>query len=172
MSPFLHSGPIRDPGGRGHTRGISTRLAPVAALDEDKQQQLRRGVAEIMTKTPFIGWLGLEFDRYEPDDVVVRLPFREELTNDGTFYHGGAVAATIDTAGAAAVWSNHDFEKGTRASTIAISIQYVGACKRSDLLCHATCVKRAKELSFAEIRATDADGAPVAHAVLTYRIVP
>ena len=31
----------------------------------------------------FIGWLGLVFDRYEPDDVVLRLPFRDDLTNDG-----------------------------------------------------------------------------------------
>jgi len=37
------------------------------------------------------------------------------------------VPLVMDTAGAAVAWSNHDFEKGTRASTISITINYVGA---------------------------------------------
>jgi len=124
-----------------------------------------------MPETPFLKSLGVVFDRYEPDDVVLRLPFREDLTNDGTYYHGGVVASALDTAGAAAAWSNHDFDKGARASTISMSVQYVGACKRSDLLCHARTVRRGKELTFTEITATDSDGNVVAHAVQTYRIV-
>jgi acyl-coenzyme A thioesterase PaaI-like protein len=52
-----------------------------------------------------------------------------------------------------------------------MSIQYVGAAKQSDLLCHARTVRRRKELTFAEITATDTDGNVVAHAVQTYRIV-
>jgi uncharacterized protein (TIGR00369 family) len=140
-------------------------------LSEEQQIKRRQSVKEFMPKTPFIGMLGLVFDRYEPDDVVIRIPFDEKLTNDGTFYHGGVVASAIDTAGAAAVWSNHDFNKGARASTVSLSIQYVGACRQSDLVCHARCVKRGKELSFAEITASDAEGKIVAHAVQTYRIV-
>ena len=140
-------------------------------MSEEEQQRRRRSIAEIMPKTPFLGGLGIVFDRYDPDEVTIRLPFREDLTNDGTYYHGGVVASVIDTAGAAAAWSNHDFTKGSRASTIAMSVQYVGACKKSDLLCHARTVRRGKELTFTEITATDADGAVVAHAVQTYRIV-
>jgi uncharacterized protein (TIGR00369 family) len=102
---------------------------------------------------------------------VLRLPFREDLTNDGVYYHGGVIASVVDTAGAAAAWSNHDFDKGARASTISLSIQYVGACKKSDLVCSARTVRRGKELTFTEITAADADGNVVAHAVQTYRIV-
>jgi uncharacterized protein (TIGR00369 family) len=111
------------------------------------------------------------FDRYEPDDVILRLPFRDDLTNDGIYFHGGVIASVLDTAGAAAAWSNHDFNKGARASTVAMTVQYVGAAKRSDLLCHARTVRRRRELIFTEIAATDADGDVVAHAVQTYRIV-
>ncbi|MDQ2650969.1 MAG: PaaI family thioesterase [Actinomycetota bacterium] len=124
-----------------------------------------------MPATPFIAGLGVTFDRYEPDDVVLRVPFREDLTNDGVSYHGGVIASAIDTAGAAAAWSNHDFDRGTRASTVSMSVQFVGAAKRSDLLCTARTVRRARELIFTEITATDDAGAPVAHAVQTYRIV-
>jgi uncharacterized protein (TIGR00369 family) len=140
-------------------------------LSDQEQQERREAVAALMPQTPYLAWLGVVIDSYAPDQVTVRLPFRPDLTNDGTFYHGGVVAAVMDTAGAAAAWSNHDFDKGHRASTIAMSIQYVGACKQSDLLCHARTVRRGKELTFSELTATDADGAVVAHGVQTYRIV-
>jgi uncharacterized protein (TIGR00369 family) len=144
-----------------------------AELSDEEQDRRRQAVAELMPHAPFMGWLGIVFDRWEHDDVVLRVPFRKELTNDGTYYHGGIVASAIDTAGAGAAWSNHDFTKGSRASTISMTVQYVGACKRSDLVCHATTVKRGKELIFTEITAHDGDvdGPVVAHAIQTYRIV-
>ena len=92
-------------------------------LSEDEQQRRRNAVAEMMPKTPFIGWLGIMFDRYDPDDVVLRLPFRADLTNDGIYYHGGVIASVIDSTGALAAWSNHDFDKGARASTVSMSLQ-------------------------------------------------
>ncbi len=140
-------------------------------LSDDEQRRRRRAIADLMPTTPYIGWLGLVFDRYEPDDVLVRLPFRADLTNDGVVYHGGVVASAIDTAGAAAAWSNHDFAKGARASTVSMTVNFVGACKQQDLLCHARAIKRGRELIFTEITATDAEGALVASAVQTYRIV-
>ena len=139
-------------------------------LTEEQQQRRRKAAAELMPTTPYMNWLGIVFDRYEPDDVTIRLPFREDLTNDGTYYHGGVIAAVMDTAGAAAAWSNHDFDKGTRASTISMTINYVGAAKQSDLICHARTVRRRKELTFTEITATDTEGNVVAHAVQTYRL--
>ena len=76
----------------------------------------------------------------------------------------------MDTAGAVAAWSNHDFDKGMRASTVARSIQCTGGAKRCDLACHARTTRRRKELTFTELTATDADGNVVAHAVQPYRI--
>jgi len=140
------------------------------ALTEEEQDARRRAVRDLFPETPFLATLGLVVERYEPDDVTIRVPFRADLTNDGTYYHGGVIASALDTAGAAAAWSNHDFDKGTRASTISMAVQYVGACKRSDLLCHGRVVRRGRDLTFTEITATDDQGAIVAHAVQTYRI--
>ena len=141
------------------------------SLTDEQQRAHRAALAELMPTTPFLSGLGVRFDHYEPDDVVMRLPFRADLTNDGVVYHGGVIASLMDTAGAAAAWSNHDFTKGSRASTVSISIQYVGSARASDLLCHARAVKRGRELIFCEMTATDADGAVVAQGMLTYRIV-
>jgi uncharacterized protein (TIGR00369 family) len=140
-------------------------------LTDEQQQQRRLAVRDLMPTTPFLAGLGIVFERYEPDDVTIRLPFRDDLTNDGTYFHGGVIASVMDTAGAAAAWSNHDFDKGMRASTVAMSIQYTGAAKQCDLLCHARTIRRRTELTFTEITATDTEGNIVAHAVQTYRIV-
>lgn len=145
---------------------------PREPLTPEQQERRRMAIRDLMPSTPFIAGLGIVFDRYEPDDVVLRLPFREDLTNDGTVFHGGVIASALDTAGAAAAWSNHDFDRGARASTVSMSVQYVGAAKRSDLICTARTVRRARELIFTTITAADTDGAVVAHAVQTYRIVP
>jgi len=147
----------------------SLRLMPEPLTDQ-QQHARRQAVRDLMLTTPFIGGLGIVFERYQPDEVTIRLPFRKDLTNDGTYFHGGVIASVMDTAGAAAAWSNHDFDKGMRASTVAMSIQYTGAAKGCDLLCHARTARRRKELTFTEITATDADGNVVAHAVQTYRI--
>jgi uncharacterized protein (TIGR00369 family) len=121
--------------------------------------------------TPFLAWLGLQVVSYEPDDVTVRLPFRTELTNDGSTYHGGVVGAVVDTVGALSAWSNHDFDRGVRASTVSMSVQYVAANKEAgDLFGHATTVRRARELIFTEITASDGSGRVLAHGVQTYRI--
>ena len=127
-------------------------------------------VPALFAATPYLSTIGYVVERYEPDDVVIRLPFREQLTNDGRTYHGGVVATMLDTAGALAAWSNHDFETGLRAATVSLAVQYLAASDRTDLLCHGTTLRRARELIFTEVRATDPSGRAVAHALQTYRI--
>lgn len=139
-------------------------------LSDGEQRSRRAAMPELFASTPYLSTLGLVVERYEPDAVTVRLPFRAELTNDGRAYHGGVVAAVIDTTGALAAWSNHDFDRGVRAATVALSIQYVAASDRADLVCRASTVRRARELIFTEVTAADPTGRPVAHAVQTYRI--
>jgi len=125
---------------------------------------------DLFAGTPFLAWLGMQVERYDPDEVVTRLPFRPELSNDGATYHGGVVGTVIDTTGALAAWSNHDFDRGTRASTVSMALQYVAASRGGDLLCAARTVRRARELIFTEITATEAGGRVLAHGLQTYRI--
>jgi hypothetical protein len=109
---------------------------PAAGLTEAEQQDRRAAIPGIFAETPFLAWLGLVVERYEPDDVATRLPFRFELSNDGSTYHGGVVGTVIDTTGALAAWSNHDFDRGMRASTVSMALQYVpGSWRRPPLFC-------------------------------------
>jgi len=140
-------------------------------LTDEQQQRRRDAMREIMVATPYIKGLGIVIEEWSAEGVTMRLPFNEALTNDGRAYHGGVVASLADSVGAASVWAGHDFDKGVKASTVSLTLNYLGAADRSDLLARASCVKRGRDLSFSEIRVTDAAGKPVASAVLTYRIV-
>jgi len=142
------------------------------ALDEKEQGLRREMMRSFMVKTPYIASLGVVVEEWGIDGVRFRLPFAERLSNDGVVYHGGAVASLMDTTGAAAVWAGHDFDKGARAATVSMTVNYLGSARQSDLVADARCVKRGKELAFSEIHVTDADGRPVATGTLVYRIVP
>jgi uncharacterized protein (TIGR00369 family) len=142
------------------------------ALSEGEQEQRRALLREHMCRTPYIEGLGIVIEEWSPAGARLRLPFAEPLTNDGRVYHGGAVASLMDTAGAAAVWAGHDFDKGTRAATVSLTVNYTGAARTSDLVAEARCVKRGRDLAFSEIHVTDAEGSPVATGSLVYRIVP
>ena len=62
-------------------------------LSDEEQEKRRHAVRDLFPTTPYMGWLGIVFERYEHDDVVVRLPFRHDLTNDGVAYRGRSSAA-------------------------------------------------------------------------------
>lgn len=119
-------------------RDLGARMSqPGKGLSEEEQRERRAAMPAIFARTPFMSWLGLVVERYEPDDVATRLPFRVELSNDGSTYHGGVVSAVIDTTGALAAWSNHDFDRGMRASTVSMALQYVAGSSGGD-----SCVPR------------------------------
>ena len=141
------------------------------ALTEEEQAAWRERMRTLMVRTRFIESMGTTVEEWGPDGVRLRVPFSDHLTNDGKEYHGGAVAALVDTAGAAAVWAGHDFDKGLRASTVTMTVNYTGRAE-GDLVATARCVKRGRDTHFSEIRVEDSHGRLVATGSLVYRIVP
>jgi uncharacterized protein (TIGR00369 family) len=139
-------------------------------LTEDEQREWRARMRDIMVGTRFIKAMGTVVERWDPDEVRLRVPFAEHLTNDGKEYHGGAIAALMDTAGASAVWAGHDFDRGLRASTVSMTVNYTGRAQ-GDLIAVARCVKRGRDTSFSDIRVEDPQGTLVATGTLVYRIV-
>ena len=142
------------------------------SLSDEEQDRWRATLRDQMTRTPYIGGLSIEVDEWSPVGVRLRLPFAAHLTNDGHALHGGVIASLVDTAGAAAVWAGHDYDKGMRAATVSLTVNYTGSGRDSDLVADAVCVKRGKDLAFSEIRVSDTDGRGIATATLVYRIVP
>jgi len=140
-------------------------------MKADEQEKWRARMRDVMVNTRFIESLGCVVDAWSPDEVRLRVPFDERLTNDGREFHGGVIASLMDTAGAAAVWAGHDFDRGLRASTVSMTVNYTGRAK-GDLVAIGRCVKRGRDTHFSEIRVEDTEGTLVATGTLVYRIVP
>jgi uncharacterized protein (TIGR00369 family) len=128
----------------------------------------------MFSKVPFVSALGLELVDWETEEgrVVVRMPYQELADNGGGTPHGGAVATLLDTTGAAAVWNGHDYDRGSRGSTVSLTVNYLGTARDEAVIATGRCVRRAKELNFAVVDAVSESGRPVASAVMTYRIAP
>ncbi len=140
------------------------------ALTETEQATWRERFSKLMVRTKFIASLGTRVELWSADEVRLRVPLADQLTNDGKEFHGGVIAALVDTSGASAVWAGHDFDTGLRASTVSMTVNYCGRAQ-GDLIGIARCVRRGKDLHFSEIRIEDEHGALVATGTLVYRIV-
>jgi len=103
-------------------------------LTDEEQQRHRQGVRKLMFETPYIKNMGMVPEEWTEAGVRIRLSFDPKLSNDGRVFHGGAIASLMDTAGAAAVWAGHDFDKGMKAATVNMAINYLGAAYEQDLV--------------------------------------
>lgn len=63
-------------------------------LDPDFEPRVRSSFA----KQQFMQTIGAQLESVEPGRVAIRLPFREDLTQQHGFLHAGAIAAVADSA--------------------------------------------------------------------------
>ena len=124
----------------------------------DEEQQFRRdwfrrhweqGVA-------FNQHIGIRIQRWDPDGVEFYLPYADHLSAHSGIFHGGVVAALLDTCSTGAVIAGHDFNRGSRLTTITMSVQYLSVAPGEDLLAIGRCTRRGSSVHFAEAVATGA----------------
>ena len=114
--------------------------------------------------------LGLALEACEPDRVVVRLPYRSELTTLGDTVHGGAIAGLVDAAATAAFWAKPGLAPGSRGTTIGFSLSFLAAGRAVDLLADARVRRRGREICNGEVVVRNPEGAEVAQAIVTYKL--
>lgn len=61
------------------------------------------------------------------------LPYRPELTTLADVMHGGAIAALLDVAGAAAAWADDTRPDQVVGATVSLSINYLAPVRSVDL---------------------------------------
>lgn len=130
-------------------------------------------IKEMYPQIAFQKLLGVQVLETDNDYAKVLIPFRQELTGGGNAYHGGVISSLIDLTGALSVWMGHDTEnKGVRASTVTLNVQFISAALGQDIIAEGRCVKRGKELNFSSINVTTADtNKLIAQGSIVYRIV-
>ena len=104
--------------------------------------------------------------------AVVRLPFHEQLCGGGKAYHGGVISSLIDLTGALATWCGHYTEKGMKASTVTLNVQFLAAALGQDIRATAQVKRRGKDLNFVDIVVETADEVKklIATGSMVYRI--
>ena len=136
------------------------------ALDADAVGAIEKGIVG----APFGSLIGLECVSVEEDHVQLRLPFRAEVTTVGEMVHGGAIASAVDVAATAAAWASPKASFKARGSTVGFSLNFLAPGLGTDLLADARVIQRGRSLCVVEVAVSDADGSPVARALVTYRL--
>jgi uncharacterized protein (TIGR00369 family) len=134
---------------------------PVAGLAPELLDQLRRRLAA----SPALGWLRPSLEELSLDHAVIRLPYREEITNGSGTVHGGVLATLADTAVAFALATNFNGKMGF--ATADLTIHFLRRA-RSDVRARARIVKKGRRINVGEVSMTDAGGVEVARALTTF----
>lgn len=144
-------------------------MADATEITPEVQQRLDV-LKQNMGRGGFIKYCNIELLDVKPDFVRAVMRYDEQLIGGPQAFHGGAIATLIDTAGAAAAWTNVPLGGG-RAATIAISVSYLAANRGKDAYANARVMRKGGDLYFTEVDIEDETGFPLAKGLMTYRIV-
>jgi uncharacterized protein (TIGR00369 family) len=173
---------VRDDGGRELAHGLVThRFAPPAPPERVRTDapvaELAPGGeiprwAQFMMSGPFITSRGMRMLRAADGRTIVALPAADANADQGGALHEGALAALLDTAGAAASWSLTGFERGSRASTVGLHVSYHAPALGEEVVAHGRTLTRANESFLNAVTIYgERSGRTIATGSVTYRIV-
>jgi uncharacterized protein (TIGR00369 family) len=123
-----------------------------------------------LPSSPFVQHLGVELLELEPDRATLRLPFIEQVVTIGETIHGGAIASLIDTTAMAAAWATDQAPASMRGTTVGITVNYLAAANKTDLVARARVVRRGRSLCHVDVEVTDSDELLVAKGLVTYKL--
>lgn len=117
-------------------------------------------LAVMVRDCPFHAWLGVELDAVTTDEVVIRMPWREEFVSNPRirYTHGGILAALIDLAADYAIAA----KLGRGVPTVDMRVDFHKAAMPGPLKARASVVKLGGTLATAEARIFDDAGALIA----------
>ena len=129
----------------------------------------RRALAAMMDG-PFVAMLKLRLEATADGVARIRLPFDISTLNAGgpqVPIHGGAIAALIDTAACAAIWT---LPETRNSATVSLSVNYTGPGIASDLVAEAKVRRKGRRLASVNVEVRDNGGALIADGLVTYKI--
>lgn len=114
----------------------------------------------------FVLLLDLQLEKVERGLAIMRMPFRQEITNGTGAVHGGAIVSLCDTAFYAALASIFGREQDT--TTVALQCNFLApALPPHDLVAEARVLKPGRRIVYGEVNVRSGDKL-VAHATLNF----
>jgi uncharacterized protein (TIGR00369 family) len=127
-------------------------------------------IQNFIVGSPFGSLLQIRVEAIAPDRVSLRLPFRPEIVTIADMVHGGAIAALVDIAATAAVWSGADLQQPIRGATIGFTVNFLAAARGQDIVAAAEVIRRGSTISVCDVHVSGADGTSLARALVTYKL--
>jgi uncharacterized protein (TIGR00369 family) len=118
-----------------------------------------------LSASPALAWLEASLEELELDRAVLRLPYREQITNGSGTVHGGILATLADTAVAFALATNFDGKMGFATSDL--TIHFLRRA-RGDVWARARIVKKGRRVNVGEVEIVDAEGREVARTLTSF----
>ena len=126
-------------------------------------QSLRKDSAAV----PFLKHIGMEIDRLEPGDVIIRLPIKKELLNTNGYLDGGV----LTTFNLAPSWCCVTSISFLCSMTISLTTQYITPVKEGTLYASATLINHGRRTQYIESKVTNEQGEIIGTALATFTIL-
>jgi uncharacterized protein (TIGR00369 family) len=140
---------------------LQTAAPETTGVSPDLLRRLRKRLAD----SPALGWLRPSLEELALDSCVLRLPYRQEITNGSGTIHGGILATLADTAVAFALATNFDGKMGF--ATADLTIHFLRRA-RGEVLARAQILKKGKRVNVGEVWIVDREGREVARVLTTF----
>ncbi len=137
------------------TAGAAPGLAP------DLLERLRGR----LSASPALAWLEVSLEELDLDRAVLRLPYRDQITNGSGTVQGGILATLADTAVAFALATNFDGKMGFATSDL--TIHFLRRA-RGDVRARARIVKKGRRVNVGEVEIVDAEDREVARVLASF----
>jgi uncharacterized protein (TIGR00369 family) len=107
----------------------------------------------IVSRGPFLRWLGLQVTEIGPDSISAKARWREDWVANPTLgqTHGGILAALVDFAADFALLGSI----GHPVPTIDLRVDYLRLAKQGDLIAKGRVIKLGKQFSICEALVLD-----------------
>lgn len=114
----------------------------------------------------FVLLLDLQLEKVERGKAVMRMPFRQEITNGTGAVHGGAIVSLCDTVFYVALASIYGREQDT--TTVALQCNFLAPARPPhDLIAEARVLKAGRRVVYGEVYVRSGENI-VAHATLDF----
>ncbi len=141
------------------------------ALTEEQQRDRREFFRKHWENgVAFNRHCGISVRRWDPEGVELVLPYADELSAHRGIFHGGVISALIDTTGSAAVMAGHDFDKGSRLTTVSLAVQYFSVDPNEDVVAFGRCSRRGRLVHYADVVVRSMGGKELAQGLVTVQI--
>lgn len=126
----------------------------------------RERIEKALDSVPFAKLMGIKLDSVEPGHAILSMHVREELKQNNSIAHGGAIASLIDSAMAFAIIPL--LAENERTTTVDLTIHYLRPLPGGTARASARVVRAGKRVITVSAELFDDDGKLAATALSTY----